>query len=259
MAIQLNSNMTVIQVLEGTNKEILANINLIEKDFFEKTGRKLNKGCSACVIEAVLTLKNHYKMTQFKFKRHAASYKNKKGDKTTISNSTMTDEKAIEFLKTKPSRIELFSEYPSNWNDLIEGKVETEKEKEARLAIEAERKAAEDAKLLEQNRKEAQQKVQDYISGDKNVSEGRAREALEKIPKEERVHLLAVIEKHKASLNDDKNDDEDDSEKKDDSGAGEDEKLRKELEQKTLTELRGMYPDIKAVSQKDFIDKVLAS
>ena len=40
-------------------------------------------------------------MSKFKFKSPYAQYKNKKGDKYTISNSTMTDEKAIEFLSTK--------------------------------------------------------------------------------------------------------------------------------------------------------------
>ena len=57
MAIKFNSNMTVVQVLEGTKQDILDNLDLLAEDFFEKTGRKLNKGCSACVIEAVLTLK----------------------------------------------------------------------------------------------------------------------------------------------------------------------------------------------------------
>ncbi len=110
--------MTIIEILQGSKKEILANIDLLAEEYLKIKGKKLNKGCPACVIEMVLTLKNFYKMAQFKFKRHAASYKNKKGDKTTISNSTMTDEKAIAFLKTDPKRIELFSDYPSNWKKL---------------------------------------------------------------------------------------------------------------------------------------------
>ena len=83
-------------------------------------------------------------MTQFKFKRHAASYKNAKGDKTTISNATMSDEKAVEFLATNPERIRLFSDYPSNWETLIvDGvKSETKAQKEKRLAKEAELVAA---------------------------------------------------------------------------------------------------------------------
>lgn len=146
MAIQFKSEKTIIEVLNGTKKDIIDNIQLLADDFKVKTGRTLNSGCSACVNEMVLTLKNIYQMTQFRFKRNAASYKDKKGDKTTISNSTMTDEKAIAFLKTDPERIGLFSEYPSNWKDLIKGAEETEEAKGKRLAIEAEMKAAEEAK-----------------------------------------------------------------------------------------------------------------
>ncbi len=91
-------------------------------------------------------------MVQFKFKRHAAMYKNKKGDKVTISNGNLTDEKAIEFLRTNPERISLFAEYPSNWETLIvEGaKPETKKEKEKRLAMEAEANSSKgsDSKVL---------------------------------------------------------------------------------------------------------------
>lgn len=134
--------MTILSILEGTNKVIIANIDLLANDYFEKTGRKLNKGCSSCVIEMVLTLKHFYNMAQFEFKRTAASYKNEKGDKVTISNSTMTDEKALKFLKTNPKRIELFSKYPKNWKKLIDGKIETEKERSNRIAIEAEAEAA---------------------------------------------------------------------------------------------------------------------
>ena len=90
--------MTVIEILGGTNQDIIANIDWLAKDYLEKKGKRLNKGCSSCIAEMVLILKNFYKMTEFKLKRHAASYKNKKGDTTTISNSTMTDEKALTFL-----------------------------------------------------------------------------------------------------------------------------------------------------------------
>lgn len=150
MSIKFNQEKSILEIIEGTQKEILSNIDLLAKDYLEKTGKKLNKGCPACVIEMLLTLKNQYKMTKFKFKRHAASYKNKKGDKTTISNSTMTDEKAIEFLKTNPERIKLFSEFPKDWEILIitGAKVETPEEKANRIAIEAELKAKEDAEKL---------------------------------------------------------------------------------------------------------------
>jgi deoxyribodipyrimidine photolyase len=145
--------MTILDILKGTDKVILANIDLLAKDYFEKKGKKLNKGCSACVIEMVLTLKNIYEMANFKFKRPAASYKNLKGDKTTISDSTMTDEKALKFLKTNPKRIELFSVFPKNWKKLIEGKIETEKERQTRIAIEAELAAGGNTETEEEKKK----------------------------------------------------------------------------------------------------------
>ena len=104
------SDEEIINILKGTDKEIIKNIDILAKLYLEHKGRKLNKGCSSCITEMLLTLKNIYQMVQFKFKRHAASYKNKKGDTTTISNSTMTDEKALKFLKTNPKRIDLFLE-----------------------------------------------------------------------------------------------------------------------------------------------------
>lgn len=130
--------MTILEILNGTSKDIKANFKLLAADYKEKTGRKVCPSCPSDIQYMILSLKNIYKMTQFKFKRHAAIYKDKKGDKTTISNATMSDEKAIEFLKTRPQRIELFSEYPSNWLDLVNGNAETEAQKEVRLAAEAE-------------------------------------------------------------------------------------------------------------------------
>lgn len=147
MGFEFGKKKTIIEILDGNKNDVSENIDLLAQDYFEKTGKKLNKGCTSCIIEMLLTLKNQYKMTQFKFKRRAATYKNKKGDKTTISNSTMTDEKAVEFLKTNPKRIELFSEYPSNWKDLVKKGVssESDAEKEVRLAAEAEAKAVAEA------------------------------------------------------------------------------------------------------------------
>lgn len=147
MGFEFEKKDNVIEILDGNKNDIINNIDLLAKVYFEKTGKKLNKGCSSCINEMVLILKNQYKMTQFKFKRHAASYKNKKGDRTTISNSTMTDKKAVEFLKTNPERIKLFSVFPSNWKKLVKDGVssETEAEKEVRLAAEAEAKAVAEA------------------------------------------------------------------------------------------------------------------
>ena len=156
-------------------------------------------------------------MTNFKFKRPAAQYKNKKGDRVTISNSTMTDEKAIAFLKTKPSRIELFSEYPSNWKEMLKKdyKPETEEAKKKRIAVEAEAEAKKKADEEAEAKAKAEAKAEARIPADE-VSP-------------EKAKVLEV-----------------ESQKED------------ALLRMSLKDLRAKYPDIKAISGKDFVEKVLA-
>ena len=195
---RFDKNMTIIEILNLTKRDIKENIDLLEKDYLRITGRKVCRTCPSDVQSMILTLKNHYKMTQFKFKRPAAMYKNKKGDKTTISNGNITDEKAIEFLKTKPERIELFSDYPSNWKKMIDNNFvqETEEEKEKRLAIEAE------------------------------LEEKRIADLANETPEEKELRLAA--------------------------------EKREDLMKIGLKNLRIKYPNIKATSTKNFVDKVLA-
>jgi hypothetical protein len=131
--------MEIIDILNSSNEVITANINLLAADYLEKTGRKVCRACPSDMQYMVLTLKNIYNMTQFEFGPKVGQRKYEKGGKVTISNSTMTDENAIKFLQTNTDeRIKLFSKYPTNWKDLVDGKVETEEEKTKRLAIEAE-------------------------------------------------------------------------------------------------------------------------
>ena len=196
--------MNIVEILEGSNKTILENLDSLAKVYFERKGKKLNRGCSSCIAAMILSLKNVYKMTEFKFARHAASYKNRKGDKTTISNSTMTDEKALNFLKTDPSRIKLFSEFPSNWEELVEGKIETEEEKEKRFAMEAELKQTGEEGTEENTSGESGEETEENTSG------------------------------------------------------GESEISREDLMKLSLKDLREMYPEVKATSIKDFVEKVLA-
>lgn len=195
---KFEKDMSIIEVLNGTKKDIKANIDLLAKDYLKKTGRKVCRTCPSDIQYMILSLKNYYKMTQFKFKKPFGMYKNKKGDKTIISNATMTDGKAIEFLKTNPKRIELFSEYPSNWKKLIEGKAETEDEKAERLAAEAELQAKKDSE------------------SDKEKPEGEKPEGENLKPSRENLMKMS------------------------------------------LKDLREKYPEIKATSIKDFVDKVLA-
>jgi len=209
MAFQFNnSTKSIPEILEGSKKEIQSNIGLLAKDYLEKTGRKVCRTCPSDLNYMILTLKNLYKMTQFKFKRHAAQYKNKKGDRTTISNSNMTDEKAIEFLNTNPERIRLFSDYPSNWETLILDGLdsETEAEKEKRLAAEAEVAAAMD--------------LNDEVPAEETEAEKEMKQAekdAEEALKPKKEDLLKM----------------------------------------SLKDLRAKYPNIKATSIKDFVQKVI--
>jgi len=209
MAFQFNnSTKSIPEILEGSKKEIQSNIGLLAKDYLEKTGRKVCRTCPSDLNYMILTLKNLYKMTQFKFKRHAAQYKNKKGDRTTLSNSNMTDEKAIEFLNTNPERIRLFSDYPSNWETLILDGLdsETEAEKEKRLAAEAEVAAAMD--------------LNDEVPAEETEAEKEMKQAekdAEEALKPKKEDLLKM----------------------------------------SLKDLRAKYPNIKATSIKDFVQKVI--
>lgn len=195
--------MNIIEILNSNKKTIKANMNLLSKVYTENTGRKVCRTCPSDIQYMLLSLRNIYKMTQFKFIKPFVQYKNKKGDKKTISNPTMTDEAAVAFLRTDQSRIRLFSEYPKNWKKLIkEGfDAETAEEKEKRLAIEAELAIAEKAK------KEAEE-----------GSEG-SKEAADSAETE----------------------------------------LKEELMNMKLSELREKYPEIKATSIVDFVEKVLES
>ena len=160
-------------------------------------------------------------MTQFKFKRSAAMYKNKKGDKTTISNGNMTDEKAVEFLKTNPERISLFSDYPSNWETLLfpDAEEETEMNKDLRLAAEAEAKVV--AKVAEVPVEEVVEEV--IVKDSEELESDAVKEATE-------VAEKAAEDALKPS--------------------------RKDLERMSLKDLRKKFPEVKATSIKAFLDIV---
>ena len=217
----------MLEILKGTKEELRKNLPFLAKDYKEKLGRKVCLTCPSDIQYMILSLKNFYKMTKFEFIKPAVQYKNKKGDRTTISNATMTDKKAIEFLKTNPKRIDLFKTYPSNWKDLIEGKKETKKQKEARLAAEAEAEAAAEAK----KEKETEELETEEISEKEDVGSD--------------IEADAIAEAKKASS---------DAPESSSETVGPD---RKKLMSMSLTDLRKAYPKIKATSIKTFVDKVL--
>lgn len=67
-------------------------------------------------------------MTNFEIKGY---YRFSKDSARVINNNIMTDELAVEFLKIDPTRIRLFTKYPSNWEELIGEKPEAKQEDEA--------------------------------------------------------------------------------------------------------------------------------
>jgi hypothetical protein len=235
----------MLEILSASKEVIKANLNLLAKDYTEKTGRKVCLTCPSDIAYMILSLKHHYKMTNFEFKRNAAQYKNKKGDKTTISNGTMTDEKAIEFLRTNPERIKLFSKYPEGWEELLKKPKMTDEQIEEKLAIQAEIEAAKAAKgqdLSGGGLVEGKEFVEGSgEAGEKDVNEIKVNDAETLSPEEEALKASeqAAEEAAKAALN------------------GSETKTKEDLMKMKLSELREAYPEIKATSIKDFVDKVL--
>jgi len=252
MFVEKKQSLSIIEILEGTKQDILKNIELLASDYLEKTGRRVCRSCPSDINYMILSLKNIYRMTQFKFKRHAAQYKNAKGDRTTISNGNLTDEKAIEFLRTNPARISLFAVYPSNWETILIDGVdkETPKEKMNRLAIEAELQAAADkseklagitspeaaAGTSEKTLTEAGTQTEGNIDETEEGKEEAGTEA-GTLTAEEEAEIAGELAAANAT------------------GTSED---VQDLSTLSLKELRAKYPEIKATSIKDFIDKIKA-
>ncbi|PZR18862.1 MAG: hypothetical protein DI539_16110 [Flavobacterium psychrophilum] len=57
--------------------------------------------------------------SQFKLKSVLGAIQMSFGSGQFITNTVLTDELALEFLKSNPNRISMFSEYPENWKELI--------------------------------------------------------------------------------------------------------------------------------------------
>lgn len=249
----------MLEILNSTKKEIKKNLQLLAKDYKEKTGRVVCLSCPSDIQYMISSLKIIYKMKNFQFKKHSAQYKNAKGDKTTISNETLTDEKAIQFLKTNPERIRLFSKFPENWKELIKGKQLTEEEKQAKVAEES---AEEEARKAKGIIEEAEGLVDGGI-----VEEGQVDlvDSIKEIEVDSEEVLSAEEEARKASqeamneangVQEEKEDCCDDHDEKE---PCEDCKKKKhaELMKMKLADLRTAYPEIKASSIKDFADKVI--
>ena len=119
--------MTILEILGSSNKIIKENINVLAEDYKRITNRNVCKSCATDIQSMINFLKNEYKVVNFQLKKPFVIYKLQKGSTQTISNQIMSDELAIEFLKIKKERIDLFSKYPENWLELI-GEVNQKKE-----------------------------------------------------------------------------------------------------------------------------------
>lgn len=156
--------------------------------------------CTTCpgVIETVLQkLRNMTNKSKFSLMKDSVIYRIEKGKPGTISNKTMTDEKAIAFLTVRPDRIDLFDTL--DW---------------------------------------------DKIGHLYDLTEfGYPREE-EEAPLEDNTPLLS----------DDKQEDDIEYQEEEEDCL----ECRKEsLELHKMHELREMFPDIKAVSKEEFINKVI--
>ena len=106
----------------------------------------VGRSCSRCYADAFIEMYTTFKkyglrpMPNFKLKRgivvKSASYAE------VITNSNLTDEMAVKWLKDNPKRIDLFEVYPHDWEQLIvdEQPQNSEKQEESESGIVTEKK-----------------------------------------------------------------------------------------------------------------------
>jgi hypothetical protein len=261
----------MLAILSAPKRVVQKNLKALADDYKEKTGRVVCLSCPSDIQFMISSLKQFYKMVNFEFKKNAAQYKNAKGDKTTISNNTMTDEKAIEFLKTNPERIRLFSKFPENWKELIEGEQLTEEELQAKAAEQAaELEAANALKnanadgtgedLSQGGKIEGQVDLIDSIEEQGKINEIEVNEPENLSPEEEAIKASEQAAEQAANVA--LNNEEKKEDCCDDDHDGEPceeckEKKRAELMKMKLADLRKAYPEVKATSIKTFVEQVL--
>lgn len=209
----------IVEIINGSNQVIKDNIKVLAKDYKEKTGRVVCTSCPSDIQYMISSLKHLYKMVNYQFKRERAQYKIAKGDKFTISNDTLTDELAEKFLNENPERIALFSKFPKDWKKKVKVvKVDDSGDDEAIKAAEAEAKKS--AEL------EADKAIEEALAAAREAAEGDSDDDCDECPEDEPCEECK-------------------------------EKKRKELSKMKLSELREAYPEIKATSIADFVDKVV--
>lgn len=170
--------------------------------------------------------------SQFEFKKKYGHYKNKKGDPFTINNGNMTDAKAVEFLRTNPERIELFSRYPENWKEIVDGSAELPDGETVSSEIESE--ALKEAELVANVSVVAGSGEKEPVKEEEPEPEPEVEEE----PEEKGEEVVDNKEEVFSS--------EDGFEEK-----------RESLMRMKLKDLRELYPDIKATSITDFVNAAI--
>ncbi|MEM9076296.1 MAG: hypothetical protein AAGC43_04615 [Bacteroidota bacterium] len=111
------------------NTKIISNLSVnnltphldeLSDEYFKLTGRKVCKSCESDLQNMLNTLKSNYMESNFQLKSATVIYKIKKGEAETITNGSMTDEKALKFLSVDKSRAKVFSKLPENWEELVD-------------------------------------------------------------------------------------------------------------------------------------------
>jgi len=108
------------EILKLPQSQLKLHIKELAEDYYVNYGRRVCTSCPSDINNMLITLRKHYKMTNFEFKKLNGIYKMKQGGSVTISNKSMTDEIALEFLSINKERISLFSKYPENWEELLD-------------------------------------------------------------------------------------------------------------------------------------------
>lgn len=96
---------------------------LLRQLYYELFNQRI-RNCSTCIIEAYFKIKQLTNlktkiMTQFKLK--AGKQIQKHGQRNVITNANLTDETAIDLLKSNKGYKKFFEEMPSNWLELVDG------------------------------------------------------------------------------------------------------------------------------------------
>lgn len=124
--------------------------------FREFTGTSCSRCYADAFIEMYTTFKKHglRPMPNFKLKRgivvKSASYAE------VITNSNLTDEMAVKWLKDNPKRIDLFEVYPADWEALIADNKPQNSEKPK----ESESEIATAKKIVKKTKKESNKKAE---------------------------------------------------------------------------------------------------